>query len=185
MPRSLNTIRHTLLTIKFLWAILLLIQGENRHMKAANRFTLGFVIAILVLIAVTVGLVLLTRAPSASLPEGTPEGTVQRFLAALQERDFPKAYSYLSLDQKGMPTTYDEWIRTQPPPYQTSQPAWRATLGKITTSGNQSTVEVIVDVFRPGGPFENPVRTQTVLFQLTKKGDSWFITSPPYLYWIY
>ena len=154
-------------------------------MKAANRFALGFVIAILALIAVTVGLALLTHGPTVSLPEDTPDGTVQRFLTAVQNRDFPKAYGYLSHDQKGALATYDDWIRSVQPPSQTSRPAWRATLGKTTTSGNYSSVEVIVDVFQPGGPFENPVRTQTVLFQLTKTGNSWFITSPPYLYWIY
>ncbi|MBI4268032.1 MAG: hypothetical protein HY662_04525 [Chloroflexi bacterium] len=153
-----------------------------------NRFTLGFIIAILVLIAVTVGLVLTTDKPTTTLPENTPEGTVQRYLTAIQEQDYPKAYSYLTFERTPKdtrPTTYDEWVRSLPVPYQSSQPAWRATLGKITTSDNQSTVEILIDIFRPGGPFENPVRTQTVPFQLVKTGDSWLIISPPYLYWIY
>ena len=163
-------------------------------MKTPGRFALWFVIGIVALIGITVGVVLVTRSAVPALPQDSPQGTVQRFLTAIQNRDFPTAYGYLSPNQtlgpKGLPgstptLTYDEWVRSMPPSYQTSSPAWRATLGKTTVNGDQATVEVVVDTFRPGGPFENAVRSQTVLFQLARSDNRWLIISPPYLYWLF
>ncbi len=65
------------------------------------------------------------------------------------------------------------------------QTAWKATLGKATQNGDYATVEVTVDTLRPGGPFENPVRSQQIIFQLSKIDGKWLITSPTYIYWIY
>lgn len=155
-------------------------------MKSSSRFLLGFGITIGILVIVAVALVLSTRGNGVSLlPENTPQGTVQRFLVALQDKDFPKAYSYLSVERNGVKMTYDDWLRSKPPIFQSPESAWKATLGNTTITGNSATVEVIVDIFRPSGPFEGPVRSQTIFFQLTKAGDSWFITSPAELYWLY
>ncbi len=79
---------------------------------------------------------------------------------------------------------YDTW-RQRVPTYRDNSSAWKATLGKSTVKGDEATVEVLVDTFRPGGgPFDNPVYTTTVQFSLKKKGDIWRITSPLYVYWL-
>ena len=65
------------------------------------------------------------------------------------------------------------------------QPAWKASLGSITPDDSKAVVEVIIDTFRPGGPFVNPVTTQVVNFSLIETDFGWLITSPTYVYWIY
>lgn len=145
-----------------------------------------FGIAIGVLVVASIALVLSARSTPSLLPEGTPEGTVQRFLMALEDKDYPKAFSYVSqIDERGNKITYQDWLRMVPFPASSSQTTWKATLSTTTVTGRQATVKVVVDVFRPGGPFENPVRSQGVLFQLTQVDSSWLIVSPPGLYWLY
>lgn len=155
-------------------------------MKASNRWLIVFIAGIAVLVVATVALVLSARSGISLLPENTPEGVVQRFLMAIQDNNYEKAYGYLSLtDDKGAKIAYDQWLATKPYPYRSSPSSWKATLGKTMVTGERATVEVTVDVFRPSGPFGNAVQSQQVLFQLIRSGESWLITSPSYLYWIY
>lgn len=155
-------------------------------MKASRNLFIGFGVAIGVLVLIAVALALFTRGTAVTLkPENTPEGTVQRFLLALQEKDYPGAYNYLKVEEAGRGLTYGEWLQSVPQPPFSSQTAWKATLSKTSVTGTSATVEVAVDTFRPGGPFEDPVRTQTVIFALTKIGDTWFISNRPPIYWLY
>ena len=153
-------------------------------MKSFNRLPLAFGIAIVVLTIVAVVLVL-TMAGGEDvrlLPEDTPEGTVQRFLLAVEDEDYLKAYSYLS-----PPTSEDV-------PYESMRKrlarsgeklGWKATLGKSLVMDAEATVDVVVNVFSPRGPFENPVRTHHITFFLKKTEASWSITSPVDLWWLY
>ncbi len=155
-------------------------------MKSSNRWLIAFVAGIVILVVATIALVLSTRPGVSLLPENTPQGVVQRFLLAIQDNDYEKAYRYLSLtDDKGAKISYDQWLTSKPYPSGSSPSSWKATLGKTMATGERATVEVTIDVFRPSGPFENAVRSQQVFFQLTRTGESWLITSPPNLYWIY
>lgn len=154
-------------------------------MKSSNRFLLGFGIALVILVVLTVVLVLTNHGNVEMFPENTPQGTVQRFLLAIQEQDFQKAYSYLQIEEKGIKITYDEWLQSVSPRFQTTSVSWKATLGETTVSGNTATVEVIIDIFQPGGPFESPVRTQTDIYQLSRVNNQWLITTRPWLYWFY
>jgi hypothetical protein len=161
------------------------IKGIGGDMKSSNRFLLGFGIAITILVVITVTLVVTNRSIAPLLPENTPQGTVQRFLLAVQEHDFQKAYSYLHVEEKGVKLTYDDWAQSVTPRFQTSSTAWKATLGKTVVTGDIATVEVLIDIFQPGGPFENPVRTQVDSYQLKQISGAWLITTRPWLYWFY
>ncbi|OGN88295.1 MAG: hypothetical protein A2Z74_05635 [Chloroflexi bacterium RBG_13_46_9] len=154
-------------------------------MKSSNRFLLGFGIAITILVVITITLVLTNRGMAPLLPENTPQGTVQRFLLAVQDHDLQKAYSYLDVQESGRKLTYDDWIQSVSPRFQTSSPAWKATFGKTSISNNTATVEVLIDIFEPAGPFDNPIRTQIDNYQLKQENGKWFITSRPWLYWFY
>ena len=161
-------------------------------MKSAKRLLLGIGIAIAALAVIAVVLVF-TQKDVTLLPQDTPQGTVQRFLIAVQNKDYPQAYSYLQIterDVKGLDgkVSYDDWVRFDVPLMSsTSQPAWKATLGQTTISGSNASVEVFVDTFRPNsnGPFGSSTYTQLILFQLTKTGNSWLINTRPPLYWLY
>ncbi len=152
-------------------------------MKSSSRLLLAFGAAIGVLATVAVVLVLtLPGAGVSLLPEDTPEGTVQGYLLALEDEDYLKAYSYLSSSVREE-RPYERWSR--PFVGGGERPGWKATLGKSEVRGNEATVDVVIDVFRPRGPFEDPVRTSYVTFFLKKEGDFWRITTPDNLWWIY
>jgi hypothetical protein len=154
-------------------------------MTSPNRWLVIFGIVIGILVIVTVSLVLLIKGNEvALLPEDTPEGIVQRYLIAIQEKDYQEAYDYLRFNPAEKIQTYDDWLRMVMP-QGSNQATWKATLGKTTQNGNNASVEVIIDTVRPGGPFGNPTSSQQILFQLSKIDGKWLITSPTYIYWIY
>ena len=156
-------------------------------MNSSRRWLIIFAIVISILVVATVSLVLLTKGNEVTLlPEDTPQGIVQRYLIAVQEKNYQKAYNYLSFDPSQKIKAYDDWLRMViGEPLISNQPTWKATLGKTTQNGDNATVEVIIDTFRPGGPFEDPLRSQQIIFQLSKIDGKWLITSPTYIYWIY
>lgn len=157
--------------------------------RSSRRWLLSFGLAIGVLALVTIVLVLITASPANDkplLPEDTPEGTVQRFLLAIRDKDYLTAESYLS------PPAPDDKNKMTPDLrqnqiYGTGEgPGWKTTLGKSTIRDNEATVDVTVSVFRPtNGPFGNSVNTYQVTFFLKKVATSWKITSPLNLWWLY
>ncbi len=153
-------------------------------MMSSRRWLLTFGLAIGILVIATVALVLITASPEDEplLPEDTPEGTVQRFLLAIRNEDYLTAESYLSptIDDK---IAYD--LRRNRATELSERAGWKATLGKSVVRDDEATVDVMVDVFRPQGPFENSVRTYRITFFLKKEGTSWKITSPVNLWWLY
>jgi hypothetical protein len=152
-------------------------------MKTSNRWLLIFGAAIGALVIVAIVLVLTLPAKEAPLlPEDTPEGTVQRYLLALEAEDYATAWSYLS-PPASEKLTYEDWMRSAVSSGE--KPGLKATLGKSAITGSTATVDVVVDVFRPSGPFDNPVSTNHFSFVLTKQGTSWKITSPTYVWWFY
>ena len=154
-------------------------------MNSSRRWLFIFVIVIGVLVIATISLVLLTKGNKVTLlPEDLPQGTVQRYLIAIQEKDYQKAFGYLSFSPTDKITTYNDWFMMVGP-QASSQAVWKATLGKITLQSNNATVEVTIDTFRPGGLFGNSQYSQLIIFQLAKTTNSWFITSPTYVFWIY
>jgi hypothetical protein len=154
-------------------------------MNSSRRWLVIFAIVISILVIGTVSMVLLTKGNEVALLQGdTPQGIVQRYLVAIQEKDYQKAYTYLHIELSGKIFTYSDWLNSVPI-YQTSQTAWKATLGKTTQYGDNATVEVNVDTFRSGGPFANAQGSQQITFQLSKIDGNWFITSPTYIFWIY
>ena len=155
-------------------------------MKSSRRWLIIFAIVIVALAVATISLVLVTKGNEMTLlPEDTPQGVVQRYLIAIQERNYQEAYSYLSLDPSEKIESFDDWVRMIGEPRIYDGPTWKATLRKTTQNGDYTTVEITIDTLRPGGPFGNPVRSQQIVFQLTRINSQWLITSPTYIYWIY
>ena len=153
-------------------------------MKSSNRFLIGFGIGLAILVLLTIGLVIFNGNQVTTYPENTPEGVVQRFLQAMQAGDYPKAFGYTQVEENGKPLTYKEMMPYPVRPSGYPASSWRATLGKTTTTGNTSTVDVIVDTLQPQGPFGNPVNSQSVFFILTNINGTWYITMRP-PYWFY
>jgi len=154
-------------------------------MKASSRFLLifGIIIAAVVGIAVTLA-VTGGNLPVKLLPDDSPEGTVQRFLMAVKDHDYLKAYGYLAPQPEPVKgDTYDNWVRSVQNPRDTS--SWKASILKSTVRDDNATVEVAVDVIRPDGPLMNPVNTNQVTFMLQKQDGRWLINQPADIWWLY
>jgi hypothetical protein len=155
-------------------------------MKSSSRMLIGFGIAIAVLIVVTVVLVFtMGQGSPTALPENTPQGTVQKYLKAVQARDYTTAYNLLApvTDAANTPKqSFDSYAMSA---QNNANSAWKASLGTVNESGTTATVEITVEVFRAGGPFNNAVNSHTVSFFLKKTGAEWLITAPLDLYWLY
>jgi hypothetical protein len=153
-------------------------------MNSSSKWLIIFagIIGTLALIAVV--LVLVTGGKNVTLlAADTPQGTVQRYLIALEDGDYQRSYNYLSPNLPGT-MSYDDWL-SQNTNRPASQTGWRATLGKTVQNGNYATVEVMIETSYPGGMMSTSQSNLPVTFDLTETGDSWFITSPTYIYWIY
>jgi hypothetical protein len=155
-------------------------------MKTSSRFLLGFgiFIAVIVVAAVVIS-VIGSNGPVKMLPADSPEGTVQRFLLAVQERDYVKAFTYLSPPaDSGYPKdNYDNWVSSMQSNRNLS--SWKASIVKSTARDKDATVEVAVDVFRSGGLFGDPVNTNYITFVLQMENGKWLIKSPVDMYWLY
>jgi hypothetical protein len=160
-------------------------------MKTSSRTLVGFGIGIGVLVIVTIILVLtLGKSNPTMLPADSPEGVVQRYLVAIQEKNFPAAYAYLVPPTTSDPNnpkippsmSYNDWLASA---QYAANSTWKANLGKVIVTGDTANVAVTIDTFRPGGPFGNPVNTNNMTFFLKKAGTSWLINSPTDLYWLY
>jgi hypothetical protein len=155
-------------------------------MKTSNRFLLGFGIFIVAVVAAAVIIALAAGNEQVkTLPEGSPEGVVQRFLVAVKDQDYAKAYGFLSPEEGTGPVknTYGEWLRSTQ--YRDNSSSWKAAIVKSTTNDADAMVEVAIEVFRPGGLFSDPVNSHNVTFVLQKENGKWMIKSPVDLYWMY
>jgi hypothetical protein len=154
-------------------------------MKTSNRFLLGFGIIILAIVGIAVILAVTGGNEQVKLlPETSPEGTVQRFLLAVKDHDYQKAYGFLAPQPEPVKgDTYENWVRSVQNPRDTS--SWKASILKSTVRDNDATVEVAVDIIRPEGPLMNPVNTNQVTFMLQKQEGRWLISQPADIWWLY
>ncbi len=148
-------------------------------MKSSNKWLLGFGIAlgILVILAIVLVLTMPGSDEVELLPEDTPEGVVQRYVYAIRDKDYEKAYSYLSpsaIADEGRYNSFEEWSRMV---VNRANP-WRATIGEAEYLGSKAFVTVTIETFDPEGIFRDPVLVWYYPFTLEQEDDIWKIISP-------
>ena len=153
-------------------------------MKSSDRLLALFAGAIGLLALLALLLVInVKNKPVILLSENSPDGTVQRYLMAIDNGDSQLAFSYLALPS-GDPTTYDMW--RQPFNFQANRPAFEARLSQTRVNGDEAEVDMVIDVFRSsGGPFNNQVYSNNIVFLLKMINGVWKITSPTDTWWAY
>ncbi len=79
-------------------------------MKSVDKFLFAVVGAVLVLVVIAFA-VILRRPPPAFKSEDTTAGVAHNYLLALQQKDYARAYTYLSPSLKGYPKSMEQFVR--------------------------------------------------------------------------
>ncbi len=124
-------------------------------MKTTDKFLLGIVIGIVILVIVVFAVAYFRPKP-AYLSEDTPEGVAHNYLLALRLKDYTRAYSYLSPFIAGFPSSeqafvndiqYYNWS------FQLDEEVVTLTVTSVSTTGNHATVTVRETRFTQTGLF--------------------------------
>jgi hypothetical protein len=136
--------------------------------KTSSRWLTGFGVGLAMLIILALGLVYaLGQRNELSFPANTPEGTVQRYLLAIQANDIEKAKTYVKKDSD----YYSDFKIIL-----SRDPGFTVTLINAEVTGNKATVDVYYK------PVSYPLYINSYEFAypsefyLQKDGDLWFIT---------
>jgi len=144
-----------------------------------DRFLLGILIFIVVLVVAAVGLFFLRQGDQSYGPDDTPQGVVRNYALAVQKMDIQKAYSYLA-DQPGRPTF--ENFRNAFLTNQLNTTNTSLQVGAVNNvSDSEAMVEVVI-VFSSGDPFSNPWSNNQNA-SLVKQNGEWKLTFMPNPYW--
>ena len=144
-----------------------------------DRFLLGILIGIALLVVVAVGLFLARRGGQDYGSEDTPQGVIRNYILALEKSDYERAYGYLhAADSK---PSYDQF-RSAFLSRQLDTRNAAVQIGEALEMDEVADVELIV--IRGGaGPFGDAYRESTqALLEKDGQGD-WKIVNLPYPYW--
>jgi len=149
-------------------------------MKNTDRTLVAIVGGILLLVVVAF-VITLTRPKPGYLPEDTPEGVAQNYLLALLERNYARAYGYLSPMLGGYPQTVEQFE------YDLDAYTWNCrvlaedssgvtvSLQSVNTYPASTVVEMLLSEFRVGGVLDSSEYTYTREITLRSVGEKWKI----------
>jgi hypothetical protein len=144
-----------------------------------DKFLLGIVTGIVLLVVVAV-IVVLTRGQREDYQaDDTPAGVTHNYFLALQRKEYERAYSYLSDELENKPEL-DEFIQTLD--YSRSEAALQ--VGETTITGRTARVETIITTYTGGGPLSSGSYTnRETAFLAQNAAGEWKITQFSYPYW--
>ena len=147
-------------------------------MKGTDKFLIGIVAGVVLLVVLAFVIAFLRPAP-AYQSDTTPEGVAHNYLLALQQKDYARAYSYLSPTLIGYPATVEAFIRD----VQNNDYAFRRYDASTTSAvesaqvtGDRAEVEVRETHFYNNGLFGSDEYTETFEMQLKRENGAWKIT---------
>lgn len=149
----------------------------GRDVKNHDRFLIAIVVG-MVLLVVAVIVVVLVRGQPTYKPDGTPEATAFNYLLALRQKDYARAYSYLSTTLVHYPAEVDEFVRD----VQGTSWSFSWLNGDISIATetsvfleNRATVEVRYTTSYSSDPFAARQYTATFDMALRAEQDGWKI----------
>ncbi len=145
-----------------------------------DRFLLGILIGIGVLIVVALGLFFTRQDTQEYQTADTPDAVVFNYVLAVTEKDYEKAYGYLAdLDHK---PTYDEF-RQSFFNGMVSPQGVGVDVGEATIHGDEASVEMNM-AYAASDPFSSGYSNADHAL-LVRQDDAWKISSMPYNFWDY
>jgi len=153
-------------------------------MKSKDRFLIGIVVGVLLLVVVAFVVVLRRPAPSYRA-EDTPEGVAHNYLLALRLGEYDRAYGYLSSTLEGYPINAAQFADD------VEQQRWLFHLDDDVTlvvesaqiNGEMATAVIQETTFYNGGLFNNNQYTNTFNMHLIRSGASWHIDKADSYWW--
>lgn len=152
-------------------------------MKSTDKFLIGIVAAIVLLIIVALA-VTLTRPEPTYQAEDTPEGVAHNYLMALNKEEYERAYGYLSPVLAGYPASAGKFVE------HVHDYSWSFRLNMDTTlsvestkvTGSQGIVRVRESSFRGGDLFDSGQSTRVFKVELRLEDDEWKIVDADYYF---
>jgi len=145
-----------------------------------DRFLIGILVGIGVLIVVALGLFFMRQDKLEYLADDTPEGVTYNYALAVTDRDYEKAYGYLA-DLENKPTYEqfrDAFFRGSVNPGDVG-----LDVGEAEIDGDQALVELTM-IYSPSDPFSSGY-TSTERAQLVRQRGDWKLKYMPYNFWEY
>lgn len=144
-----------------------------------DRFLLGILVFIVLLVAVALGLFLFRQGDQTYGPEDNPKGVVRNYTLAVQNMDIERAYTYLAEGEMkpSFVTFRTAFLNRQLDASNTS-----VQIGNVRSlSSNEALVDITI-VYASSDPFSRPwsnVQNAT----LEKQDGKWKLTFMPNPYW--
>ena len=155
-------------------------------MKSTDKFLIGIVIGVIILVGAAFAVALLRPKPTYQ-SEDRPDGVAHNYLLALQQHDYTRAYRYLSSSLEGYPPSVEIFSGD------IDDNNWQfddlesgsTTLAVDSTSqsGERAEVSVRKTRFYNRGLFNSNQRTTNFEMELRRKNGAWKIISAD-SYWL-
>ncbi len=148
-------------------------------MSASTRWLIGIAAGIALLVIVSIVVALAKGGEAPLLDESTPEGIVQRFLLAVEDKEYAKAHGYLSARlQEGCPISQiRETLRWRE---DNSREMRVEMLEKEAVEGGKMQVRVRVTEVNVSPPFGVNEYHHDELYILVQEDGAWRIDEPPW-----
>ncbi|MBM3150649.1 MAG: DUF4878 domain-containing protein [Chloroflexi bacterium] len=144
-----------------------------------DRFLIGILVFIVVLVAAALALFFIRQDTQAYLADDTPEGVVHNYALSLYDGDYERAYAYLADLEYKPDYTY---FRQNFVNYGMDVSSNAIQVGDVAyLDGGEALVDVTV-IYAPSGPFAegwNSFETANLIQQ----AGAWKLTYMPYPYW--
>jgi hypothetical protein len=160
-------------------------SSDATEKKKIDKFLLGIVVGA-VLLVIVVFIISVTRPKKDYMPDNSPEGVAHNYMFALDQGDYPRAYSYLSRNIDGFPQDSEEFIKNIEE-YSFSFDLERITnfqFESVYSSEDTAIIAVDVTKFYEGGIFGSDEYTSSFEMNLDLENGEWKITdSDNYFVW--
>jgi len=145
--------------------------------KSADRFLIGIVLGMLLLVGVAFAVVLLRPQP-AYQADGTPESAVHNYLLALRQQDDARAYRYLSPTLAGYPRTVEAFaadVRNEIWDLRSDRSSVALAVVETQRVGEEAWVTVEETWFDSNGVFARGASSNTFDIRLRQADAAWLI----------
>ena len=145
-----------------------------------DRFLIGILVGIGVLVIVALTLFFVRPDHQAYVDDSTPDGVVHNYSLALYQEDYEKAYDYLG--EAEYKPTFSEFQKAFFNHY-VDPSNTGLEIGESKITGDDAFVTLYL-IYNPSDPFSSGYRSAEVA-QLERQNGEWKILQMPYNFWSY